>query len=64
MRTLFTRVLQNCIEHGFVNQPKSEPVRRKLEEIRDWWQRVVAGLDFEAPATDTELSVGSVKRLV
>ncbi len=49
MLAISTQVTRDCIEHNMLNRPVAEPVRNGLQELGDWWRRVVAGLDFQPP---------------
>jgi energy-coupling factor transporter ATP-binding protein EcfA2 len=57
MLAISTQVTRNCIENRFINRPLAEPVRQGLGRVFDWWQRVVAGIEFGQPAPEAEVSL-------
>lgn len=43
MLALSTQITQVCVQRNLIDRPLLDPVRQKWIELRDWWQRVVAG---------------------
>jgi len=57
MLAVSTQITRDCIEHGLIPQPVSEPLREGWQRLHDWWQAIVAGRDFERSAGDTSVDV-------
>lgn len=56
MLVLSTQLTRECIDRKLTPAPVSDPLRRKWEDLRDWWRQVVAGASFGA-ASETDLSL-------
>lgn len=57
MLSISTQVTQRCVDQHLIGRPLSEPLRAGWEDVRDWWRRLVAGLEFRAPAAEAEIGV-------
>jgi energy-coupling factor transporter ATP-binding protein EcfA2 len=57
MLAISTQVTQDCIDKHLIGRPLSDPVRSGWEAVRDWWRRIVTGLEFQPPAADAEIGV-------
>jgi len=57
MLSISTQVMRSCIQEGLVERPLSEPLVRRWEELRDWWHRVVAGLEFQPSPAEAEVKM-------
>lgn len=57
MLVISTQVTTECIKAHLISRPLSEPVRKKWEDLRNWWLQVIAGLDFRAPDREGEISL-------
>lgn len=57
MLGISTQVTRYCIEQQLIGRPLSEPLRLRWEELRDWWRRVVAGLNFHPAPAEAEIGM-------
>lgn len=57
MLVISTQVTAECIKANLISRPLSEPIRKKWEDLRNWWLQVVAGLEFRAPDRESDLSL-------
>jgi hypothetical protein len=55
MLAISTQVIRTCIDQRIVGQPLADPVRRGWEDLRAWWQQVVAGLEFRPVAAEQSI---------
>ncbi|MBA3946770.1 MAG: AAA family ATPase [Herpetosiphonaceae bacterium] len=63
MRAISTQVTRNCIEHQLMQSPLAQPLHRQWEELRDWWQQVVSGVEFQPAAAEADVRL-QVKALL
>lgn len=56
MLVLSTQLTRECLDRKLAPAPLGDPLRRKWEDLRDWWRQVVAGGSFSVPS-EAELSL-------
>ena len=57
MLAISTQVTQDCIRRHLLDRPLSDPVRNGWEDVRNWWSRLVTGLEFRPPAAEADIGV-------
>lgn len=63
MLAISTQVIRTCLQNNLLNRPLADPIRRGWEDLRDWWQQVVAGLEFRPTPSETGI-YGEVSTLL
>ena len=59
MLALATQIIRFCIDNKLFGRPLSDPLSDMMGGVRDWWLRIIAGLEIRAPggvATYAELT--------
>lgn len=55
MLAISTQVIRTCLDSNLVDRPVAEPVRRGWEDLRNWWQQVIAGLEFRPVSAEMNI---------
>ncbi|MSP13225.1 MAG: hypothetical protein EXR62_09750 [Chloroflexi bacterium] len=57
MLSLLTQVTRRAIEEKLLPRPLAKPLREGLEDLRDWWRQLVAGLEFQTPQQEASIHI-------